>query len=100
MRAGKTQAGVEIFSPRSVRIRCRDPGNRPWLNPSACFARLETQVEGGRVANLAAIGFYFAQPLEQLGLDARGEFRGQLDRARGPSQHDAAFESAEVIEEP
>ena len=71
MRVLKTPPTAEIFSLRSVRIRCRDPAkHRPWLNPSARFARFETQVQRRGVAGLAPIRTDLAQALEQFGLDS------------------------------
>src|ERR1019366_6150569 len=100
MRVLKSQPEVEIFSLRLVRIRCRDPEKKPWLNPSSRFTSLETQVERRSVANLSPIRSDLAQSLEQLGFDTGGDLRGKLDRARGPSQDDTPLEPAEVIEEP
>src|SRR5215472_12836467 len=70
------------------------------LNPPACFARLETQIQCGGIADLAAVGTDLPQPLEQLRLDTGRELGSDLDRARGPSQHNAPLRAAEIIKEP
>src|ERR1700722_18425350 len=100
MRGGKIPAKVQTSALRSVPIRCHGPENPTSLYPPSRLARLETQVERCRIAGLAPIRSDLAQPFEQLGLDARGKLGSQLDRARGPSQDDAAFEPAEIIKEP
>src|ERR1700674_241230 len=67
---------------------------------AASLARFEAQVKGRGVADFAAFGADRPQPFEQLALDARRESGRELDRPRGPSQHDSALGPAEVVEEP
>jgi hypothetical protein len=70
------------------------------LHATASFARFEAQVQSRGVTILAPIRMDIAQPIEQFTLDTRRMLTGEFHRTRGPSERDAPFESAEIVEEP